>query len=295
MNLPKPITILGTGLLGTSLAAALRARNYTGNILGLAHRQSTADRAAATGAYNSVTLDPVEVIADAAMIVVAVPLSGFADMFDLITIHAKQNPIVTDVGSTKQTPLADARAHLTGLSRFVGAHPMAGNEQTGPDGADPDLFVGKPCIVCPESDSDPDAVAIVENVWRAVGMNVLRMTAEEHDRQTALTSHLPHAVSSLLALVAAEQGGWDVASTGFTSTTRLASSNPPMRADIMLANRQKLSEAIEAFRDRLDVLFKAIEANDRDRVLTMLNLAKVSRDDWLSKQIGPIATADSKE
>ena len=226
MSVPDPITIIGTGLLGTSLAAALRARGFAGRITGLAHQQSTAERAHATGFYNAVTTDPTDVIPDAAMIVVAVPLSGFGDVFDLIAAHARPDAIVTDVGSTKLGPLTDARTRLPKPARFVGAHPMAGKEQAGPDAADAELFIGKPCIVCPESDTDPDAAAAVEELWQYVGMQILRMTADEHDRQTALTSHLPHAVSSLLALVAAEQGGWDVASTGFASTTRLASSNP---------------------------------------------------------------------
>lgn len=284
MSVPDPITIIGTGLLGTSLAAALRARGFDGQIKGLAHRQNTADRAQATGFYNAVTTDPADAIQKAVLIVVAVPLSGFGDVFDQITAHAERNAIVTDVGSTKLGPLTDARAHLVNPTRFVGVHPMAGKEHAGPDAADADLFVDKPCIICPESDTDLGAVTIVEKMWRDVGMIVLRMTADEHDRQTALTSHLPHAVSSLLALVAAEHGGWDVASTGFASTTRLASSNPPMRADIMLANRDKLREAIEAFQNHLNGLNTALRENDRDQLLAILNQAKVARDRWLDNR-----------
>src|SRR5699024_8563611 len=106
--------------------------------------------------------------------------------------------IITDVGSTKQAPLAAAHGHLPRPRRFVGAHPMAGSEKDGPDAASDNLFEGKPCILTPEPTTDPAAIERVEALWSAVGMHVRRMTAAEHDRQVAAVSHLPHLAAGLL-------------------------------------------------------------------------------------------------
>jgi len=278
----KQITIVGTGLLGASLGLALKARGFDGRIVGLGRRLVTVERAKATGAVDVATDQPDRCVPQSDLVVLALPLSGFATVFQQIAPHDHDQLIISDVGSTKLEPVTTARKYLPQPNRFCGAHPMAGKERSGPEAADAELFVGKPCIVTPETDTADGAVQMVESLWRTVGMSVLRMPAQEHDRCTALTSHLPHAAAVLLVQVAAQHGGWNVASTGFTSTTRLASSNPPMRTDIMLANRRPLIEAIDAFSHSLTALRKALDHADEAAIRRILETSKTARDNWLN-------------
>src|SRR5690606_25253862 len=170
-------------------------------------------------------------------------------------------------------------ARLKPEQPFVGSHPMAGNEGQGPDAADADLCRGKPCIITPDPRAPAEAVAMVESLWATLGMTILRMSPDEHDLQVAAISHLPHLVSVMLVKVAEQMGGWAIASTGFRDTTRLASSNPPMRADIIDANRSHVVATLNALGAVLDELKAKIELGEHDAVLAMLEAAKARRDE----------------
>jgi len=282
----KTIAILGTGLLGASIGLALRQRGHRGTILGVGRRRKTLDEAQALGAIDEGLLEVAPAVARADLAILAVPLSGFEALFAAVAAAEHEGLILTDVGSTKASVLAQAQAHLRYPERFVGAHPMAGSEKQGPEAAQADLFVGKPCILTPQTNTDPGALALVESFWAALGMKLLRMDAAEHDRQTALTSHLPHTAAVMLMHVAMARGGWDVASTGFTSTTRLASSNPPMRADIMMANRAALLEALDAMDLQMVSLRGLLQAGDEAALVQWLEQARDRRDQWLADAPG---------
>jgi prephenate dehydrogenase len=185
------------------------------------------------------------------------------------------------INGTACGALADLCRALPAPPRFVAAHPMAGSEAQGPAHAQADLFDGKPCILCADETTDPESRATVEALWRTVGMKIIEMTAAEHDRQTALTSHLPHVAAVLLARVARAQGGMDVASTGFRDTTRLASSNPPMRSDILLANRKPILEALGAFEREMAGLRDELGAADEPAILERLEEARAFRNWWI--------------
>lgn len=277
----RRVAIVGTGLLGASVGLALKAANFPGRIVGVARQQSTLDAALARHAVDEATTDLMQAVAGSDLVIVAVPLGGFEAVFEQLGRCLEPEAVVTDVGSSKLAVMEAARRHLPQPSRFVGSHPMAGNEQQGPDGAAADLFQGKPCIVTPEADTDPQALATVEQLWRMLGMKLVRTSAEEHDQQVAAISHLPHAMAALLVQVAAELGGWDIASTGFRDTTRVASGNPPMWADILMANRQPMLAALRTCRDQLDRLTAMIEAGDRDAILALLEDSRRRRDAWL--------------
>lgn len=286
------IVIAGTGLLGASLALALKAAGHTGRIVGVGRRPETLERARAVGGFDDTSTDLGAAAAKAQLAVLATPLSAFDRLLAELSTTAPAGLIVTDVGSTKVGPLAAARRHLPPHVRFVGAHPMAGSERQGPEAADAELFRGRPCIVCRETDTDDRAAATVAAMWERVGMTVLEMTAEQHDRKTAAVSHLPHAAAVALVLAADQLGGWDVASTGFRDTTRLASSNPPMRRDIMLENRHALRDAIATFRHELDRLEEHLAAGDGEALLQHLDAARRERDDWLGDE--PAKRQDAK-
>ncbi len=282
------LTIVGTGLLGCSLGLALKHAGFQGQIVGLGRRQDTLDRAVARGALDRGVTRFQDAIPPSQCVVLAVPLGAFPRVFTQLTPHLGPDILITDVGSTKASVTSLASHALPHPRLFVGGHPMAGSEHSGPDAASATLFHDKPCVLTPTPDTDPDALAQVQALWRAVGMRVLKMTPQEHDRAVAAVSHLPHAAAVLLVQAAQalgghdpHWGGWDVASTGFRDTTRLASSNPPMRADIMEANRPALLEALAALRSQLD----AMEASLRGTadLCTDLHQAKATREAWLRR------------
>lgn len=275
------ITLIGTGLLGASVTLGLKARGYKGRIIGVGRRQSSADEALRRGAVDEAVTDAGPAVRKSGLVIVAVPLGNFETVFRQIAPHDHDDLVITDVGSTKLSVLAAAKAALPEPSRFVGSHPMAGSEQQGAAAADPNLCAGKPCIVTPADDTRLAALAVVEELWQRLGMKLIRMTPQEHDAQAAVISHLPHAVSVLLVQVAKQCGGWDIASTGFRDTTRLASSNPPMRADILEANRAQVVAALKTFRGELDQFTQMLERGDRDGLLELLQSCQSMRESWL--------------
>ncbi|MBX2851367.1 MAG: prephenate dehydrogenase/arogenate dehydrogenase family protein [Phycisphaeraceae bacterium] len=278
------LVIIGSGLLGTSVTMGLKARGFTGSITALCRTRASADKALATGAYDRATLDPASALSEATLAVIAVPLSGFGAVFAQIAEHGPADLIITDVGSAKASVISDARAHLTDLSRVIGAHPMAGSEKSGPDAGDADLFVGKPCILTLGDSDDPDAVAAVRSLWETLGMSVLVMSPQEHDEKVAVVSHLPHLAALMLVETAEQLGGLELASTGYRDTTRLASSNPPMRADILMANRESVDQALEVFGARIAEARSVLQAGDPQAILDMLTRARDSRERWLDQQ-----------
>lgn len=298
MSQSSRVTIVGTGLLGASLALALKRRGEgeVGEVIGVGRSRQTLDAAMATGGFDAVSTDLASVLPGTSLVVLATPLSGFEAALETIGGWARDMQdagptpqgesagvglIVTDVGSTKSPPLEAARRWLPAGVRFVGSHPMAGSERRGPEAADAGLFRGRPCIVCREPETDAAAFEAVAGMWRSLGMKVLTMPAEEHDRQTAATSHLPHAAAVMLVHAAEELGGWDVASTGFRDTTRLASSNPPMRRDIMRGNRRALLDALGELRRQIEAVESHIEAADAGDLLDYLDGARERREAWL--------------
>lgn len=280
----KQVAIIGTGLLGTSVGLALKRAGYAGEVVGVGRRMATLESAQARGAVDRISTHYASALGEGALIVIAVPLSGFGEVFDRIVEADRRDLVITDVGSTKTMVVEAAARKLRSWHQFVGSHPMAGSEQRGPEGARAELFEGRPCILTPTDRSAAAAVATVESLWTMLGMSILHMTPQEHDRQTAVISHLPHLASVMLVEVAAAMGGWEIASTGFRDTTRLASSNPPMRADIVAANRPQVLAAIDTLRDRLDSLRQTVEGGDREGLLERLESAKAQRDRWVRRE-----------
>ncbi|MEM9252892.1 MAG: prephenate dehydrogenase [Planctomycetota bacterium] len=282
-DLPR-VAIVGTGLLGASVGLGLKARGWTGEVVGIGRTPATLAAAERIGAIDRGTSD-YAVLAECDVAVVAVPLGAFDAVFAAMAEHDHDGLVITDVGSTKRSVGAAARKHLPDPHRCVGSHPMAGKAESGPEAADGDLFVGKPCIICAADGDHPDAIATVESLWSALGSDLLRMPPEAHDAAAASTSHLPHAAAVALVAAADRLGpdGWQVASTGFASTTRLASSNPTMRADIMIANADELDLALGVFVDEISALRAALQAGDRATLLDLLSQAQQRRDNWCDR------------
>ncbi len=280
------LAVVGTGLLGGSVGLGLAAAGFQGRVVGVGRRAQTLRRAVDLGCAHEGTTDLAGAVKRSDLVVLATPLGRFEPLLVQIAEHDRDGLMITDVGSTKHQVCADARRILPVPQRFVGSHPMAGSEQQGPQAATAGLFSGKPCIITPENDADARTLETVESLWTVLGMRVLKMSPAQHDRQTAVISHLPHAVSVLLFQVAAAMEATDIASTGFHDTTRLASSNPTMRADIMMANREQLLAAMDAFGREMDTLKRSLANADADALKRTLERIKTSRDDWLDARPG---------
>ena len=282
----EDLVIVGPGLLGGSVGLGLRAAGWQGRITGVARRAQTREAAEAVGAIDEGVAGlpaALERLKGRALVVVAVPLSGFASVFRQLAPFQRRGLVTTDLGSVKAPVAAEARRILEQPQFFVPAHPMAGSERSGPEAADAELFRGRPCVICPDEATDPGAAALVASLFERLGGEVVRMAAAEHDARVAAVSHLPHLVSVLLAQTAARMGaaagadGSDplrLASTGFRDASRLALSNPPMRGDIVAANRERIGEALDRFAKELNQLRGEVRKGDHDALLARLEEAQ---------------------
>jgi prephenate dehydrogenase len=257
---PRSITIYGTGLIGSSIGLALKKHVPEIRIHGV-DSPEVLKRAQQLGAIDSVETIPADLLILAAPVGVILQLLGDVPA---------DSPAVLDVGSTKVEICGKAASR--GL-RFVGGHPMTGSERSGPEAASPDLFRDAPFFLCPVASATQDAISTVTKVVEAIGANVVRTTAEEHDRVVARLSHLPQIVSTLLA----DQASTDhaLAGPGWKSVTRLAASPFHVWRDI-LETSGSLPAELQLFADRLRSVLEALENGDMNRIETMFQRANRS-------------------
>lgn len=277
------VTIIGTGLLGGSVGLALRRTGFTGRIIGTGPRIATLERARAAGCVQDITTDTAAAVRGSGLIVIAAPVSKIPALLDSLSGCVEPDTVITDVGSTKNTIVAAAERILKHPHRFVGSHPMAGAETTGPESAHADLFRDKPVIVTPTETTSPDALERIESLWRALGMHLHRMTPAEHDRLVAVISHLPHAASTLLVKLAAESGALPVASTGFADMTRLAGGDPDLWADIFMDNRDAVLAALDRWSQITAQFRDTLKTGGRPALLSLLRDSQSARNTWRNR------------
>ncbi len=283
MRLEGPVHIVGAGLLGTSIGLALRAH---GVVVTLADVSGENLRIAeGVGAGSATGGDPQ-------LVVVAVPPDHLGvEIAKALAEHP--DAVVTDVGSVKSAPLAEARrlAPKQDLPRYVGAHPMAGSERSGPFAASATLFDGRPWAVTPHEDADPDAVALVTELARLCGAVPVGFAPEEHDRAVARTSHLPHLLASLVAgrLADAPPEQLALSGQGVRDVTRIAAGDPGLWQQIVAANTDALTVLLREVRQDVDVLLDALRAGDRGKVGTVLARGVAGTAAIPGKHGGPVA------
>jgi prephenate dehydrogenase len=286
----RRVVIVGTGLIGGSVGLGLKAGGYRGLIVGVGRSAATLKAAERVGAVDRTTQDLAEAAADEEarrgrlIVLVATPVGCIGETFRQLAPHQRRGLVVTDAGSTKGSVAADAKRHLSQPQFCIPAHPMAGSERSGPEAAEAGLFRGRPCVLCPTDDSDADALAAVRRLWEGLGMRLHEMSADEHDRQVAAVSHLPHLLAVLLAHAADDMGPLDLASSGFRDTSRLALSSPPMRTDIVAANRKPIGEALDRLAARLNELRGLVRKGKDVDLLDLLTDAEVIRRRWAEAQ-----------
>ena len=258
------IALLGIGLIGSSLAHVVRRHGLAGHIAVAARTHATLDKAMELGIADSTTTDARQVVEGAELVVICAPLGAYRELAAAMAPGLKEGAIVTDVGSAKQCVIDDVAPYLPAGVHFVPAHPVAGTEYSGPEAGFAELFEGRYCIVTPEENADPAAVATVIALWEQAGMRVERMSARYHDQVLALTSHLPHLIAYTIVGTAtdlSEQLELEVvkySAGGFRDFTRIAASDPIMWRDIFLKNREAVLEMLGRFTEDLTALQRAI-------------------------------------
>ncbi|HEX8342239.1 MAG TPA: prephenate dehydrogenase/arogenate dehydrogenase family protein [Tepidisphaeraceae bacterium] len=257
------LTIISLGLLGGSVAMAVRERISGCRIVGCAHREGSLTKAKAAGLLDGWSLDPAAAVAEADLVLLCMPVRQIPLWLAAIGPHLPPGCVVSDVGSTKAAIVAAGEAAVRPPAFFVGSHPMAGSEKSGIDAARADLFDGATCIVTPTPASDTAAAARVESFWRTLGCRLVRHAPGEHDRLVALVSHLPHAAAAAIALVQ-ESASLALHGKGFLDTTRIAVGDPTLWTDILLENGTHVVAGIDRLQDELARLSLVIQSQDPD-------------------------------
>ncbi|GIU91390.1 MAG: prephenate dehydrogenase [Acidimicrobiia bacterium] len=261
------VGLLGTGLIGTSIGIGLASRGW--KVVGWDPDPGALARAGSIGGITRAADSWEDAVAVADLVVLAGPVSAIVDTLGRISTRA----VVTDVAGVKR-PVVDAARHLP---RFVGGHPMAGREVSGPAGASGSLFHGATWVITPEG-ADQDAVDTVESMVTTLGAVPVEMSADEHDRAVALSSHLPHLVAAALVGAVADDGAaLRLAAGGFRDLTRIAMSDPGWWIEVLLANREAAGAALASLVARLEALRGALEAEDGARLGEVLASARRER------------------
>lgn len=285
----KQLTIIGVGLIGGSLARALRAAGAVTHIVGAGRDVAHLQRAQALGVIDRYSTDLGAAVHGADMVLLAMPVGAMTAVMQAIAPHLSADTVLTDAGSTKGSVIAAARAVFGELpAGFVPGHPIAGTENSGVEASFAELYRGRQVILTPTESSSEAAIAGVRAMWQAAGANVTEMTAEHHDRVLAATSHLPHLLAfglvDTLAKMDDKQEIFAYAAGGFRDFTRIASSDPQMWRDICVHNEPALLAMLDRFEADMQRLRAAIANDDGEYLLDVFGHAKAARDKFCDNE-----------
>ncbi|MGA2748764.1 MAG: prephenate dehydrogenase/arogenate dehydrogenase family protein [Verrucomicrobiota bacterium] len=279
------VSVIGAGLLGGSIALAVKQRQLALAVRAFVRRDSSALLCRKLNIASLVTTDLKQAVQDADLVFLCTPLAQMSALAAQLQPLLKPGAIVTDVGSVKG-PVVAALTPLLRQARaeFVGSHPMAGSEKNGVSAARADLFENAVCLLTPTPLSSPEAVATVESFWMAVGGCPLCLSPETHDDLVSRSSHLPHVVAAELANYVLSPAHPKeqalVCASGFRDATRIASGSPEMWRDIALANRHNLGRVLGVFIEDLREFQLALERQDLQAIEEFFTKAKQRRDNW---------------
>jgi len=275
----KSVAIIGVGLMGGSIGLALRQRGLADEIVGIGHRATSLREAESLGTVSRTTTDLRDGVSGAELVIICTPVDTIAE-FALRTVqYSPPETLITDVGSTKSHLVADIEngwPNSTGTV-FIGSHPLAGSEKTGPQAARADLLEDRLVIVTPTPRTPAEPLASLERFWESLGARVARRTPEEHDEILAVTSHLPHVVASALAEVVPAShlpftaGGW-------RDTTRIASADPELWKQILLDNQHHVLKSLDKFGKVLAEFRAALADEDEQKLTRLLTAGRQRRD-----------------
>jgi prephenate dehydrogenase len=282
------LCIIGAGLIGGSLARALRTADYCREVVGCSRNPAHLQQAVELGVIDRYDTDPVQAVAGADMVLVAVPLGAMEPVFRALRGHLPADAAITDVGSAKASVIEAARRGFGELpAAFVPGHPIAGTEQSGVAASFAELFRDRRVILTPVEQTSTEATARVRAMWEAAGAVVDEMDPAHHDTVLAATSHLPHVLAFALVDSLTRLGERDeifrYAAGGFRDFTRIASSDPVMWRDICLANGDAILQMIDRFSGDLQQLADAVRQHDGETLQAVFASAKQARDRYVDK------------
>ncbi|AXQ29495.1 prephenate dehydrogenase/arogenate dehydrogenase family protein [Solimonas sp. K1W22B-7] len=292
------LAIIGLGLIGGSFARAVLKAGVVHEVIGYdvdpARVAAAIELGVATHAADSLEA----AVRDADVVLLSVPVLQTREVLSQLASWLRDDAILTDVGSTKVSVQEDVAAVFGVLpARFVGGHPVAGNEKSGVEASFAELFQGRRCILTPHEGQDPAALATVRALWEAAGSVVCEMSAEHHDEVLAATSHLPHvlafALVDFLNTLDSRKEIFAYAAGGFRDFTRIASSSPKMWHDITRANRAAVLGALDGYLGELQKLRDAITDDDGPVILDIYTRARDARERYLELVERPAATKKS--
>ena len=278
------ITIIGVGLIGGSLALALKERNLAKVVFGYGRDQSRLEEAQKSNIIDAFSTNIKEAIDEANIVVIATPVGTFKDILGQIEPLILSNVIITDVGSTKSDIVNIVNDVLRDKSScFIPAHPIAGKERSGFEVSDSKLYDGKKVIITPQETNSTESIDVIDQMWKNVGADVDFMSAESHDNLLGMTSHLPHMLAFSLVnyLVDQNPNASIYAGGGFKDFSRIASGDAVMWRDICLQNKNQIMNHLKGYKSTLDDLLEAINDEDSEKLGQLFTTAKKTRDSWL--------------
>jgi cyclohexadieny/prephenate dehydrogenase len=277
MRIPT-LAIVGVGLMGGSIALAARRRGIATRILGVDQQTNALKQARQQGILDDVSTHLQDVATAADVILFCTPVDSIAAGVLEAAAHCRPGTLLSDVGSTKAAILRDVQGRLPKGIEFIGSHPLSGSEKHGLAHANAQLLEGRLVLVTPGQDTSDDALSRIRDLWLALGAQVRVMEAEEHDRAVALTSHLPHLLSSALAGILPPELR-DLTATGFRDSTRLAAGHPDLWSAIFRANAANLLAALDRFEEQIQQFRQALLAEDAAALDRLLRQGKKIREE----------------
>ena len=277
--------VIGCGLMGGSFALALKRAGLVKQVVGYSKSPSTTDKAKKLGVIDIAAKSALLAVSGSDLVLLAVPVSATEATLKAIRHLVEPGMLIMDVGSTKRDVIDAARRVLKEkVGCFVPAHPIAGKEVAGIDNADGQLYAGRQVILTPMTQTDPALVQKATDVWAAIGANVLKMSAENHDAAFAAVSHLPHLLAfAYFSSVAKQPAGQDflsLAGPGFRDFTRIAASDPVLWRDVLMSNREEILKQSQRFRHTLDALEHVMKLGNGEALEDLIKNASQMRASW---------------
>ena len=278
------ITIVGVGLIGGSLAKALKEKNLAKTVFGYGRDRSRLEEAKKLNIIDDYSTQIEKAVNHADIIVIATPVGTFRNIFSEVKPLIVDDVIISDVGSTKTNIVDIAKEILGDKSQcFVPAHPIAGKEKSGFEASDGNLYIGKKVIITPIEDNSSESIQVIESMWKNVGAEVDFMSPKSHDDLLGMTSHLPHMLAFSLVnyLVDQNPSASIYAGGGFKDFSRIASGDSVMWRDICLQNKNKIITHLRGYQSTVEELIDAIDNEESDKLELMFATAKKTRDSWI--------------
>ena len=273
----RKVTVIGVGLMGSSVGLALRDKQLANEVVGVARHHHSIAQALKMGAIHRGTHDLRKALTNADLVILATPVKTIIHHLSVIGKFLKRGCIVTDVGSTKASIVETAQKHLPPFVFFVGSHPLAGSEKSGAQYGRKDLFQNSICIVTPMEKTQKQAIDKVNELWTKLGTLVKFLSPEDHDKILAHLSHLPHLLAyGLMDMIPSDY--LEYATPGLKDITRIASSEPRMWVDICQANSKSIIHSLDELVKILSLLRKYIVAKDEQNLIEHFRKSKIKRD-----------------